>query len=430
MRISSYKHALIAILFLIVFTTLKGQVVFNDLFDGTMLRIDYVYAGNNNSDNIFIKKLNIHERWSGHPNALIDKQQYGDHLVEIIDSKGIVVFSKSFSSLFKEWKHTDEAAIMKKSISESVTVPNPKQTVTIRISARSLDMSWKIKNEFKYEPQNATITKHKARSFSYDSLLYYGKPSEKVDIAIIPEGYASSEMDKFQQDCKALTDTLFSWSPFSLFKESFNVWLVNAPSEESGTDIPDEDIWRNTRFNSSFNTFGSSRYLMITEIDRLHDAAAGVPYDIIYVLVNSEKYGGGAIYNQINLCSSDHPLSGFVFMHELGHGLVGLADEYVDTTISYQNIYDMNFEPSEPNITTLVEFDRKWKNMIPPTIPIPTDASQKYKGVIGAFEGAGYVEKGIYRPMQHCSMRERLSDGFCPVCQSEIIKTITLYTNP
>jgi len=149
---------------------------------------------------------------------------------------------------------------------------------------------------------------------------------------------------------------------------------------------------------------------------------ASVPYDQIYIIVNTDKYGGGGIFNFWNIVSADHVLSKYVFLHEFGHGFAGLADEYVDLEIP-ADFFDKNTEPWEANITNLVNFEKKWKKDIAPQTPIPTPANKTYKNTIGVFEGAGYVAKGIYRAYQNCEMRA-LKQGFCPVCKKAITNII------
>ena len=116
------------------------------------------------------------------------------------------------------------------------------------------------------------------------------------------------------------------------------------------------------------------------------------------MLVNSTTYGGGGFYNYLTLSTVDNERSPQVFVHEFGHGFAGLADEYYSSSVAYEEFYNLKVEPWEPNITTLVDFDSKWKTMIADSIPQPTPRIKKYDGVVGLFEGGGYTDKGIYSP--------------------------------
>jgi hypothetical protein len=144
--------------------------------------------------------------------------------------------------------------------------------------------------------------------------------------------------------------------------------------------------------------------------------------------VNSDKYGGGAIYNYYSVCVNKNIFSEYVFSHEFGHGFAFLADEYYTSDVAYNDFYPLNVEPLEPNITTLVDFESKWKDMIDTDTPIPTPSSPKYRDKVGVFEGGGYVAKGVYRPMEDCSMKTATVNNFCPVCKRAIQKMIDFYS--
>jgi hypothetical protein len=105
-----------------------------------------------------------------------------------------------------------------------------------------------------------------------------------------------------------------------------------------------------------------------------------------------------------------------------------LADEYFTSDVAYQDFYSLEVEPLDPNLTTLVDFDSKWKDMVEDETPIPTPNTEEYKDVLGAFEGGGYVEKGVYRPKQDCTMKSIVVDNFCPVCKRAIVQMIDFYT--
>jgi len=91
-------------------------------------------------------------------------------------------------------------------------------------------------------------------------------------------------------------------------------------------------------------------------------------------------------------------------------------------------IYDTKKEPWEPNITSLVQFDRKWKALLSEGTPVPTPAKGEYKDKPGVFEGGGYLTKGMYRPMFDCRMRTNKAPAFCPVCQKAVERMILFLT--
>jgi hypothetical protein len=235
-------------------------------------------------------------------------------------------------------------------------------------------------------------------------------------------------MDKFKNDILRLTDSLFRVKPFSEYKAKFNIYAVLAPSAEAGADVPGMGIWVNTLVNSSFYTFDEDRYLTTLDYWKVRDVAALAPYDQIYVLVNTSKYGGGGVYNHYNLTSADNSLSPQVFIHEFGHGFAGLGDEYYTSSVAYSDFYPTDVEPWEPNLTTLVNFDTKWKSMLDPGTPVPTPAQAPYLRSAGVFEGGGYVAKGVYRSAVDCRMKSNVPDNFCRVCENAIEKMILFLT--
>ena len=149
----------------------------------------------------------------------------------------------------------------------------------------------------------------------------------------------------------------------------------------------------------------------------MHDICANVPYDQIFVLINTDRYGGGGFYNYYSSCSADHQLTYEVSSHEFGHGFVGLGDEYYNSKVAYDGFYNLEVEPWEPNITTMVDFDSKWKDMLNESTPVPTPRTPEYEKTLGVFEGGGYMSKGIYSPVQDCKMKSNNEKHFCPVCE-------------
>jgi hypothetical protein len=234
-------------------------------------------------------------------------------------------------------------------------------------------------------------------------------------------------MDKFRADVKRLADTLFQEPPFDKYADRINIWAVEAPSQEAGVDVPGEHIYVNTALNSSYYTFDIDRYLTTQDIESVNDFAAAAPHDQIVILINSERYGGGGVYNYYSAVTSDHKFTPRVFTHEFGHGFAGLADEYYTSDVAYEEFYPLDVEPWEPNITTRVNFESKWKEYIARSVPIPTPNDKRYINITGLFEGAGYSAKNIYRPSFDCRMKSNQAEYFCEVCQRAIEKMILFY---
>jgi len=185
---------------------------------------------------------------------------------------------------------------------------------------------------------------------------------------------------------------------------------------------------------------------MTQDIHRLYDVLSGVPFEHIIVLVNSDTYGGGGIYNQLTVTTSDHPTFHQVLVHEFGHAYAGLGDEYFYDD-AYESMYPSDTEPWEPNLTTMVDFQSKWADMVPKGTAIPTPVDPKvpnYRKItnekeqrlldaatqrVGVFEGGGYQSKGVYRPAQECRMKINEVTNFCPVCSRAIQRITDFYTS-
>lgn len=419
------KEFLIRIILLFGPLSVFGTPQFDNFFTDDVLRFDYLLSGNNSSAKVMAVETKKEKMWSGSHNNLIDKSDLGTYRFQVYDETGKeLIFAKGFSPLFQEWQSIAEAKILDKAFYQVIRFPFPKKSVRLKIEKRNFDGKFSEIYAKTINPEDYFIINENAFDIPVDKICDSGEPAHKIDIAILAEGYAKEEMGKFVGDAKRLTDSLFSVAPFSQMKASFNVYALETPSFESGTDIPGERIYRNTLYNSSFYTFDISRYLTTTDMKTVHDMAAVVPYDHLIILVNSSRYGGGGFYNYVNVCTSDHKLSPNVFVHEFGHGFGGLGDEYYTSEVAYEDYYNLKVEPWEPNLTTMVNFASKWKSMVDDTIPVPTPRGGKYASKVGAFEGGGYLPKGIYSPMEDCRMKSNETSAFCPVCQQAIREVI------
>ena len=359
--------------------------------------------------------------WGGSHSNLIDKSNLGTFRFQVYDENtGELIFLKGFSPIFQEWQSTPEAKKLEKAFYQVIRFPFPKKSVRLKIEKRNYNGEFSEIYSTTINPDNYFIIDENTINIPVGKILYSGEPSHKIDIAFLAEGYTKDEMGKFENDVKRLTDSLFAVAPFSKMKGYFNIYALETPSFESGTDIPGEHIYRNTLYNTTFYTFDISRYLTTSDMKTIHDMAAAVPYDQIIILVNSTRYGGGGFYNFVNVCSSDHKLSPNVLVHEFGHGFGGLGDEYYTSEVAYDDYYNLKVEPWEPNLTTMVNFASKWKNMVDASTPVPTPRDSKYGSKVGSFEGGGYLPKGIYSPMENCRMKSNESAVFCPVCQQAI----------
>lgn len=417
------------ILFLIIlYGSLSAQNNFSDYFEDKTLRFDYYHVGNDSNQSIVFEEMIEEPFWGGRKYNLIDTLNLGNYFFTVSDIKSNEkLYSHGFCTLFGEWRTTDEAKKYSKTFDGSVVFPFPKATARLDIYSRNRENIFENIYSHSIDPSDYFIKRKSTNFFDVDTIYYSGIPADKYDIVLIPEGYTKTAMSDFINHCKILTNYLFETTPFKEMKNNFNIWAVKAESVDSLCDIPAEDKWYNTLLDASYYTFNTERYIMTANFQKVRDVASNAPYDQIYILANSEKYGGGAIYNHYSLTVTKNPRFKDIFIHELGHGIAGLADEYgYDTT--YNDFYKPDVEPWEKNITTLVDFDSKWKHLIDKDIPIPTPNDSIYFDKLGVFEGAGYVGRGVYRSTYDSIMRSLGVKSFNIVSQNAIKDVVLLYS--
>jgi hypothetical protein len=423
------KFYFVLILFISISPKTFAQNTFSHWFENKALRIDYFLAGNNLSQNFYLDELKEEPYWSGSHSYPIDTLDLGSYRVEVTDKEtGTLLFVNGFCTLFQEWQTVEEAKWLNRAFEQVTRIPYPKNRVVVTFKYRDKGTGLFVElYQFEVDPQSIFINRLPIAKYEVTPIVNNGNPNSKLDIAFIAEGYTADQMEKFIADVKKLTNYLFSQQPFSLHTGNINIWAIESPSDSEGPTNPGTGIWNSTATQSSFYTFGIDRYLTTTKYKRVMDIAANAPADIVYILVNTNEYGGGGIYNHYNVTTSNHALTQEVFIHELGHGLAGLGDEYFTSDVAYQDFYPLHIEPWEPNITTMVDFGSKWADMISQSTPIPTPTNELYKNTIGVFEGGGYVSKGVFRPHIDCRMKSNEATGFCPVCQRAIDRVICTY---
>lgn len=416
----------ITIFLLALVATSSAQ--FGKYFKNSTLRIDYYHSGSVEAEYVMPDEMILEGKWAGPRKNLIDPFDYGADKIMVYDSAtDKLIFTRGFSTLFIEYQATEQAKSECGNFPESILMPLPKKPVRLEYYSRGKDMVWVKRYETFINPGKDDIKIKTGNAYPSETIVKSGNPKRKLDLVILPEGYTEAEMPKFHEDCARFAGYLFETAPYGQYVKKINIRAVLAPSVESGTDIPADTISRNTLLNSNFSTFGTDRYLMTTDFKKVRDVASSAPYDQIIILVNYPKYGGGGIYNFYAISTADNANSGFVFTHEFGHSFAGLADEYSGSGSASEDFYETDKEPWEPNITTLVSFDKKWKDMLLPDTPVPTPDTDEWKGKVGVFEGAGYMEKGVYRPYIDCSMNVIKFNNFCPVCKRSIARMIEFY---
>ena len=427
------RHLLAAIC--IGLSAFAGQAQnFDDYFVNKTIRADYIFSGNSEAQAICLDELSSLPQWAGRRHHLSELPLAGNGEIEMKDkASGKIIYRTSFSSLFQEWICEAEAKKVTRGFENTFLIPFPKNTATVTIRLKDVYHKETASLTHEIDPKDILIHQRgdEASITPHRYLLKSGSEENCIDIAILAEGYTKEETELFYKDAQTACEALFSHEPFKKLKSRFNVVAVFSESKDSGVSIPRQNEWKKTAVSSHFDTFYSDRYLTTRSVKAIHNWLAGIPYEHIIILANTDTYGGGGIYNSYTLTTAHHPMFKPVVVHEFGHSFGGLADEYAyDAAPSPQ--YPYSIEPWEQNITTLADFDAKWKDMVDPGTPVPTPVQTEKSLIytkVGVYEGAGYTQKGIYRPTTECRMKINEAPVFCPVCQRALEKLIRFYTD-
>ncbi len=424
------KPGIVLVLFFVFYSTVFSQQ-YSNYFTENSCRVDFHFCGNATQTAVYLDKIKQEPLWGGRRAHLSSDLNLGDFRFRVLDSiSNQQIYIDGFSALFHEWQSTPEARITSKSFEQTILFPFPQKAVVLIIEKR-LDLDhWQELFRYNLSPSDILIQKNAPKPVPVKLISKTLSPEKAIDIAVVAEGYTEKEQKKFYADVRKLAENLLTHEPFTKYKDRINIYAIAAVSAESGISMEKDSAWKNTAVGSHFYTFYEPRYLTTKNSFQLRDFAALVPYDAIYVLANTSTYGGGGIYNFYALTAAHNKLATQVTVHEFGHSFAGLADEYFYDKDVLDETYDLKKEPWEPNISSLVQFDRKWKAELPAGTLIPTPVNDSTKTKMGVFEGAGYLTKGMYRPYYDCRMRTNKAPEFCPVCQKAVEKMILFLTTP
>jgi hypothetical protein len=439
-------------------------------------RVDYYHTGNATEERFSLDRLVLEPLpFPGRADRPLDDTNLGKYFFEVREVKtNRVIYSRGFASVFGEWETTAEAQTTNRTFSESLRFPVPAGPVQVVLKKRAAANVFREAWSLVVDPRDKLVDD--AAPLSAGSLIAIQKsgPSEdKLDLLLIGDGYTERERAKFEKDARRLVEALFQKSPFRERRADFNVWGLCPPTSQSGVSRPLTGIHRRTLVGASYDAFGSERYVLSFENRSLRDVAANAPYDAMAILVNAETYGGGGIFNLYTTVAADSAWSEYIFVHELGHSLAALADEYFTSDSAYLPEAHPT-EPWEENVT-IDPKGSKWADLIKPGTPLPTPwpaeefvktargfqeqrrkiradngpesamdalfstqkqsesalfAATKLAGVVGAFEGTNNQAKGWYRPEIDCVMFSRNDVPFCHVCRRALERVIDLYAAP
>jgi hypothetical protein len=257
-----------------------------------------------------------------------------------------------------------------------------------------------------------------------------GASSNRIDMVVLGDGYTAAEMSKFAAEAEAFVVGFFGQEPFREYESYFNVFRVDVVSLDSGADHPSRGVYKNTALDAAYDCSGIARLICVNTskvIDVLNRSLPAAQRELVLVLVNDPEYGGSGGSVAV---SSTHVSGIEIVLHEIGHTLGLLADEY-DTS---PPACDNTIEPPSANVTR--ERNRgaiKWNTgggppagWIEPSTPVPTTGPGDS---VGLFEGARYCPTGLFRPTFNSKMRN-LNRPFEPVNAEQLIKRIYGYVLP
>jgi IgA Peptidase M64/Peptidase M64 N-terminus len=462
-------------LIVFLFATAASAARFDELFLDKTMRVNYFHTGNRGDEVIALNSIVSDGAWPGSRTHLLDTLNLGNYFFEVIDrTTNQPIFSRGFASVFGEWVTTDEAKERAGTLGESVRFPWPRKPVQLVIKKRDKNGAFQQLWSTLIDPSSRFVNPSDRKpAGKVWSLVDSGAPADKVDLLVIAEGYTEGELPKFHKDVQRLVGKLFATEPFKSRKKDFNVRALDLVEPVSGVHRPRTHDDRRTLTGVQYNIFDSERYVLTLDDERMRDIASSAPYDFLEILVNEKTYGGGGIFNDQATSCVDSGFAEYIFVHEFGHHFAALADEYYTSPVSYETTGGTEHpEPWEPNVTADGAHP-KWA--VDKDVPLPTpwdkeefekhsrevqkerrrlreinapesqmDAlftaerawdtkflgSQKYAGKVGAFEGAAYEPRGLYRPEVDCIMFTRDEVGFCRVCRKAIERIIDEYSRP
>ena len=268
----------------------------------------------------------------------------------------------------------------------------------------------------------------RAHAFDVEVLKDSGDSVNRVDIVILGDGYREEDQAQLTADATALMNQFLGEPIYDAYQDYYNFTLVHVISNETGADMGSDGDMRDTALGATYFCDGvTERLLCVDSATAFGVAMTDAPgFDQIMVVVNDVKYGGSGGSLAV---TSIAPAAGDIAIHEIGHSLVGLADEYVDEAFTFPACDPTN-DCTEPNVTLFFERSTlKWGLWVEDTTPLPTPNEPEFFDVVGAFEGARYLATGVYRPESNCMMRA-LGLTLCRVCSEAGVLTTYDFVSP
>jgi len=250
--------------------------------------------------------------------------------------------------------------------------------------------------------------------------LYQGGPSEnRLDVVFVGDGYTAAQLGAYASHVGDVWPAFFAQQPLADYKTYFNVHRVDVVSNQSGVDNdPVQGVMKDTALDMEYWCNGIDRLLCVNVGKAYAHASQAPDRDQVLALANSTTYGGaGYPANDLATLAGNNGASIEIGLHELGHSLGDLADEYdYGGPATYGGA-----EPAQPNVsihdaTEIAALGVKWNLWLG-------------SPGVSAFQGAMYSKFGIYRPTNNSKMRS-LGQPFHAVNAEQLVARLYDVVDP
>jgi hypothetical protein len=218
---------------------------------------------------------------------------------------------------------------------------------------------------------------------------------------ITGDGFTAGEQQDLLRSAFALARHFANAPELARHSAIWNVHVLAATSRDSGITERRLRFASRTAFDATLHCTDVDRVACLNW-NKVYAAILGerAGFDAATVILNTDLYVGSA--SSSGVVVSRHAQAAAVALHEMGHLVAGLADEYVDANIA-RGLLPYYKEGQFPNVTTVADAGRTpWRHWFADSAHIPADPGEEG---VGRFEGAYYMQSGFYRPTRDSFMR-------------------------